>query len=141
MTVAVPLPTVTFCVHEVSGVEEVEATSVAGPTPEKVTASEVVPGDLVVLSAGDMIPADGRVLELLRGLPQIGLSPRELECVRLRMEDLRYDEIAGVLGLSAGTVGALLARAHGKIRKAVGGGLHKDRDIAQTAAGKERYAS
>ena len=85
--------------------------------------------------------ADGRGLELLRGLPQIGLSPREMECVRLRMEDLRYEEIAGVLGLRAGTVGALLARAHGKIRKAVGSGLHKNRDIAQTAAGEERYAS
>jgi DNA-directed RNA polymerase specialized sigma24 family protein len=62
-----------------------------------------------------------------------------MECVRLRMEDLRYEEIAGVLGLSAGTVGALLARAHGKIRKAVGG--RKDRDLAPTAAGEERYAS
>jgi RNA polymerase sigma-70 factor (ECF subfamily) len=82
---------------------------------------------------------DGRASELLQGLRQIGLSPREMECVRLRMEDLRYEEIAGVLGLSAGTVGALLARAHGKIRKAVGG--RKDRDLAPTAAGEERYAS
>jgi len=82
---------------------------------------------------------DSRVLELLQGLPQIGLSPREMECVRLRMEDLRYDEIAGVLGLSAGTVGALLTRAHDKIRKAVG--IHKNRDLAQTVAGEERYAS
>jgi len=42
-------------------------------------------------------------------------------------------------GLSAGTVGALLARAHGKIRKAVGG--RKGRDLAPAAAGEERYAS
>jgi RNA polymerase sigma-70 factor (ECF subfamily) len=83
--------------------------------------------------------ADGQASELLQGLRQIGLSPREMECVRLRMEDLRYEEIAGVLGLSAGTIGALLARAHGKIRKAVGG--RKDRDLAPTAAGEERYAS
>jgi hypothetical protein len=44
VTVAVPLPTVTVCVHEVSGVEDVEATSVAGPTPDIVTASDMVPG-------------------------------------------------------------------------------------------------
>ncbi len=31
--------------------------------PLEVPVTEVVPGDLVVLSAGDMIPADGRVLE------------------------------------------------------------------------------
>ena len=41
-------------------------------------------------------------------------------------KDLRYEEIASVLGLQAGTVGALLARAHGKIRKAVGDGVHKE---------------
>src|SRR3954466_15742639 len=66
---------------------------------------------------------DGRVSDLLHGLIQIGLPPREMECVRLRAEDLRYEEIAVVLGLTAGTVGALLARAHGKIRKAVSAGV------------------
>ena len=83
----------------------------------------------------------GQAWELLRDLPQIGLSPRELECVRLRMEDLRYDEIARVLGLQAGTVGALLARAHAKIRKAVNGEMVKDRETVAAAAGEERYAS
>lgn len=87
------------------------------------------------------VEADGRVSELLRGLPQIGLSPREMECVRLRMADLGYEEIAGVLGLRTGTVGALLARAHEKIRKAVRGGLQKNPDFAQAVAGEERYAS
>ena len=48
----------------------------------------------------------GGVSELLQELMQIGLSPREMECVRLRAEDLRYEEIAVVLGLHAGTVGA-----------------------------------
>ncbi|HEX3748532.1 MAG TPA: RNA polymerase sigma factor [Bryobacteraceae bacterium] len=56
---------------------------------------------------------------LLDGLPEIGLSERELECVLLRAEDFRYEEIAGMLGIQAGTVGALLTRAHAKIRKAV----------------------
>lgn len=81
---------------------------------------------------------DSGAAELLHGLRQVGLSPREMECVRLRMEDLRYEEIAVVMGLSSGTVGALLARAHGKIRKAAGGGMHKDHE---RAVGAERYAS
>jgi RNA polymerase sigma-70 factor (ECF subfamily) len=66
------------------------------------------------------------IFDRLHGLPEIGLSPREMECVRLRTEDLRYDEIARVLGLQTGTVGALLARAHAKIRKAVGGAPRPD---------------
>ena len=85
--------------------------------------------------------ANRHVSDLLEGLLEIGLSPREIECVRLRTEDLRYEEIAGVLGLRAGTVGALLARAHEKIRKAVSGGVHKNRDFALAAAGERRYAS
>jgi RNA polymerase sigma factor (sigma-70 family) len=84
---------------------------------------------------------DGRVSDLLQGLLQIGLSPREIECVRLRTEELRYEEIAGVLGLQAGTVGALLARAHEKIRKAVGGEGRKNRDFALPVAREKRYAS
>jgi RNA polymerase sigma-70 factor (ECF subfamily) len=82
-----------------------------------------------------------RVSDLLRELPQIGLSPREMECVRLRTEDLSYEEIAGVLGLQAGTVGALLARAHGKIRKAVGGRDHSGHHFAQALVREKRYAS
>ncbi|MCX6632806.1 MAG: RNA polymerase sigma factor [Candidatus Solibacter sp.] len=85
--------------------------------------------------------AGAHVSELLQGLRQIGLSPREIECVRLRTEDLRYEEIACVLGLQAGTVGALLARAHGKIRKAMGDGLTRNRDFAQAAGRDKRYAS
>jgi len=60
-----------------------------------------------------------RVSDFMQGLPQIGLSAREMECVRLRTEDLSYEEIAGVLGLHIGTVGALLNRAHSKVRKAM----------------------
>jgi RNA polymerase sigma-70 factor (ECF subfamily) len=84
--------------------------------------------------------AGGPFSDLLSGLKEIGLSPREIECIRLRTEDLRYEEIACVLGLRTGTVGALLARAHGKIRKAVSAGIHKHRDFAQPAAEGKRYA-
>jgi DNA-directed RNA polymerase specialized sigma24 family protein len=82
-----------------------------------------------------------QVTELLRDLAQMGLSPREIEAIRLRTEGLRYEEIASVLGLQAGTVGALLARAHGKIRKAIGDGASKDRILVEELAGAKRYAS
>lgn len=60
------------------------------------------------------------------------LSPRELECLRLRAEGLQYAEIANVLGLRSGTVGALLARAHKKIRK-----FSKSKDWEEPALGLE----
>jgi RNA polymerase sigma-70 factor (ECF subfamily) len=90
---------------------------------------------------GDHSDTDGRVSELLQGLIQIGLSPREMECVRLRAEDLRYEEIAVVLGLTAGTVGALLARAHGKIRKAASAGVRTNGDLAGATLEEKRCAS
>jgi RNA polymerase sigma-70 factor (ECF subfamily) len=48
------------------------------------------------------------------------LTKRERECLRLRMNGLAYAEIAEVLGICAGTVGALLARAQGKMRHMAG---------------------
>ncbi len=45
------------------------------------------------------------------------LSPREQECMRLRLEGLGYDEIAHVLQIRPGTVGALLTRGLKKIRE------------------------
>jgi RNA polymerase sigma-70 factor (ECF subfamily) len=43
------------------------------------------------------------------------LTGREMECLRLRSEDLSYDQIANVLGVRPGTVSALLTRAHKKL--------------------------
>jgi RNA polymerase sigma-70 factor (ECF subfamily) len=48
------------------------------------------------------------------------LTERERECLRLRMNGLSYAEIAEVLGICAGTVGALLARSQGKMRRLAG---------------------
>jgi len=45
------------------------------------------------------------------------LSERELECLRLRTEGLSYQEIGSAMEVRIGTVGALLARAHDKIRR------------------------
>jgi RNA polymerase sigma-70 factor, ECF subfamily len=44
------------------------------------------------------------------------LTARELECLRLRSEGLSYEEIGTTLFISPGTVAALLARAHTKLR-------------------------
>lgn len=60
-----------------------------------------------------------RLAEMTRQLWAL-LSPRELECLRLRAEGLRYEEIAEVLSVRSGTVGALLARVQKKMRQAVG---------------------
>jgi RNA polymerase sigma-70 factor (ECF subfamily) len=49
------------------------------------------------------------------------LSARELECLCLRTEGLSYGEIGATMRLQTGTVGALLARAHDKIRKFAAG--------------------
>lgn len=45
------------------------------------------------------------------------LSPRQLECLRLRAAGLSYEEIARVLRIRKGTVGALLARALRRVKK------------------------
>ena len=47
------------------------------------------------------------------------LAPRELECLRLRNEGFGYEEIAGILSVTSGTVAALLSRGQKKIRKAL----------------------
>jgi RNA polymerase sigma-70 factor (ECF subfamily) len=45
------------------------------------------------------------------------LSPREMECLRLRADGLHYGEIAEVLGVREGTVSAMLTRVHMKLRR------------------------
>lgn len=45
------------------------------------------------------------------------LSPRELECLRLKAEGFDYQEMADLMNIRIGTVGALLARALQKIQK------------------------
>jgi RNA polymerase sigma-70 factor (ECF subfamily) len=73
------------------------------------------------LPAGDRFsePAPGpeailQHAQLARKLAAI-LSPREMECLRLRSENLSYEEIAGILKVRPGTVSALLTRAHKKL--------------------------
>jgi len=49
------------------------------------------------------------------------LSVREREALALRHQGLSYEEVAEVLGLRCGTVGALLARAYRKLREGAAG--------------------
>jgi RNA polymerase sigma factor (sigma-70 family) len=51
------------------------------------------------------------------------LTPRELDCLRLRVEGLSYQEIAQVLGIRPGTVGALLPRVYAKLREVAAEGI------------------
>jgi RNA polymerase sigma factor (sigma-70 family) len=48
------------------------------------------------------------------------LTPRELEVILLRMEAMKYREIARQLGISSNSVNTLLARALRKLQKAAG---------------------
>ncbi len=66
-------------------------------------------------------------IEMVRTISSL-LAPRELECVRLRAEGLRYEEIAEILDLRQGTVGATLARAHKKVRRA----MDREDDVKDT---------
>ena len=45
------------------------------------------------------------------------LTPRELECLRLRSRGLRYAEIAEVLSIRPGTVATLLSRCTARINQ------------------------
>jgi len=47
------------------------------------------------------------------------LTPREVEVVMLRLECMKYREIAKVLGISSGTVNVLLARALRKLQDVI----------------------
>ena len=48
------------------------------------------------------------------------LTPRELQCFQLRSEGLKYREIAEILDIESGTVGALLTRGLQRLRKLFG---------------------
>ena len=54
-----------------------------------------------------------RLRAVVRALPD-----RDRQCLQLRAEGLRYREIAGVLGVSVGTVASSLARAVTRVRRA-----------------------
>jgi RNA polymerase sigma-70 factor, ECF subfamily len=79
--------------------------------------------------------------EALRQTLATALTPREAECVRLRGAGLRYDEIAGALKVQSGTVGALLTRAHKKIRAAAVSASPAAGEIRLKIATGKRYAS
>lgn len=78
---------------------------------------EVIADNLDHLAGGQHNPE--RILqrsETARELEGV-LSQREFECLRLRAEGLDYAEVAAVMGIRPGTVGALLSRVQKKIRR------------------------
>jgi RNA polymerase sigma-70 factor (ECF subfamily) len=60
-----------------------------------------------------------RMEQIHRGMD--GLSDQQKRCLFLRMEGLRYPEIAATLGISASAVGEFLRRAVARLRKADAG--------------------
>ncbi len=83
----------------------------------------------VSAEGADQVP-DGRVdaemlLQQSETAQEIAsrLTPRELDCLRLRAEGFSYQEIAGVLGVRLGTVGALLPRVYSKLREGASEGI------------------
>jgi RNA polymerase sigma-70 factor, ECF subfamily len=73
--------------------------------------------ELADLNHPNMVTEDrGQTEKLAGALRQ--LTPREMECLRLRIEGLKNREIAEVLNLSLGTVCTLLSRALRRIRNA-----------------------
>jgi len=80
---------------------------------------EVISSDLDLMPGGQQDP-EGMLSRSERAREIVALlTEREFECVRLRAEGLSYAEIARVLGIRTGTVGALLARAQKKIHESV----------------------
>ena len=83
-----------------------------------------------VSAEGSEQVADGRInaetrLEQTQTAQEIAsrLTPRELDCLRLRAGGFSYQEIAEVLGVRPGTVGALMPRVYAKLRDGAAEGL------------------
>ena len=83
----------------------------------------------VSADSADLVP-DGRVnaeklLEQTQTAQAIAsrLTPRELDCLRLRAQGFSYQEIAELLGVRPGTVGALLPRVYSKLRNGAAEGI------------------
>ena len=76
----------------------------------------------IVDSRPDQSPSPELLVGGIQAAQQIAesLSGRELECLLLRSEGLSYGEIGVAMQVRIGTVGALLARAHEKIRRVAG---------------------
>ena len=83
-------------------------------------AREVTPRHMASISdPADDLDARVERREIARELAAL-LSTREREALGLRGEGFSYLQIAAIMGLKIGTVGALLTRAHQKIRRTAG---------------------
>jgi RNA polymerase sigma-70 factor (ECF subfamily) len=104
-----------------------------GGSPESL---EVVDTRPVALATGDLLPGE-RIVEMdeISRLFSV-LSQREEEVLLLRMEALKYREIASELGIRVNSVGTLLTRALRKLQRSVKGktdkGIESDHVEKQT---------
>jgi RNA polymerase sigma-70 factor (ECF subfamily) len=85
--------------------------------------------EIVESNSGEFAPPEtdpDLALRGSQGVRQIAsiLTNRELACLRLRAQGLEYAEIGETLGIRVGTVGALLTRAHERLRTAAAGDRH-----------------
>jgi RNA polymerase sigma factor (sigma-70 family) len=87
-----------------------------------VTASETAGEELDRVASGECGPEEMALRSELARQAYSRLTSREAECLRLRVEGRPYAEIADLLSIRPGTVGALLARVQMKVRELAGAG-------------------
>jgi RNA polymerase sigma-70 factor, ECF subfamily len=89
----------------------------------RVSRMEPLDSDLEALLPDRRPGPEARVLQLERAQKLreavASLSPQQRQCLHLRAEGLRYQEIAETIGIGVSTVGEFLSRAIHRIRKAV----------------------
>ena len=82
-----------------------------------VTLAEIIPAD--VETPGDITVNQEYVAHIAQGMERLGAKHREVLILR-NVKNLSYEEIAGILGISVGTVKSRIARARESLRATLG---------------------
>jgi len=81
------------------------------------TLADVIPAD--VETPGDITVNQEYVAHIAQGMERLGAKHREVLILR-NVKNLSYEEIAGILGISVGTVKSRIARARESLRATLG---------------------
>jgi RNA polymerase sigma-70 factor (ECF subfamily) len=81
------------------------------------TLAEIIPAD--VETPGDITVNQEYVAHIAQGMERLGAKHREVLILR-NVKNLSYEEIAGILGISVGTVKSRIARARESLRATLG---------------------
>jgi RNA polymerase sigma-70 factor (ECF subfamily) len=81
------------------------------------TLAEIIPADIE--TPGDITVNQEYVAHIARGMERLGAKHREVLILR-NVKNLSYEEIAGILGISVGTVKSRIARARESLRATLG---------------------